>query len=184
LHQLNAMAGFAVARRDRVLVERVGDEVVLYDQEADVAHCLPASVAAVWEHADGTRSDQQLATITGLTRDALHDALEELHAAELTVTPPGHTRREAAKRILRTGALAAAAPLIYTVAIAPATAMASAGACLNTGCQGESPDQATAQAQANAFCPPECPLCDGPNAGILTGPPDAQVWVVTGVCYS
>jgi len=133
------MSGFSLARREGLLVERVGEEVVLYDQDADVAHCLPASVAAVWEHADGTRSDTQIAAITGLTRDAVRDALCELDAAGLTAAAPhtdrpGHTRREAARRILGTGALAAAAPLIYTLAIAPAAAMASGATCSNYLC--------------------------------------------------
>jgi hypothetical protein len=165
------MAGFAVARRERVLIERVGDEVVLYDQEADVAHCLPANVAAVWEHADGTRSDQQLATITGLTRDGVRDALSELSTAGLTAAapdadPPGHTRREATKRILGTGALAAAAPLIYSLAIAPAAAMASGGACeyqCNAAANFGSP--AAAQADASDVClaasAGDCTTCVG-----------------------
>jgi hypothetical protein len=187
LHQLNAMAGFAVARRDRVLVERVGDEVVLYDQEADIAHCLPASVAAVWEHADGTRSDQQLAAAAGLEPRQASDALDQLREAELIETPAdaehGHTRREAARRILGTGAVAAAAPLIYTLAIAPAAAMASGTACSYT-CEVDAEALTVVDAQYSAsilcvlYSEGDCKTCVG--SAFLQG----DKYGYSGVCYS
>jgi hypothetical protein len=179
------MSGFAQARRDGVLIERLGDEIVLYDRDADVAHCLQAAVAAVWEQADGTRSEAQIAAAAGVEEREVSDALEQLRQAGLLdEREPGHTRREATKRILRTGALAAAAPLIYTVAIAPAAAMASGDVCFTaaTSCFGQNVDQATAQAQADEACNTQCPYCDGGEGGIQVGPPGDQTWIVTGLC--
>jgi DNA-binding MarR family transcriptional regulator len=77
------MSGFACARRDGVLSERLGEEIVLYDQEADTAHCLAPALAAVWEHADGTRSDTQIAHATGLDERDVADALDQLREAGL-----------------------------------------------------------------------------------------------------
>jgi DNA-binding transcriptional ArsR family regulator len=183
------MSDFSLARTERVLVERLGEEVVVYDQDADVAHCLSPSAAAVWEHADGSRGVAQIAQATGLDEGEVSDALAQLRAAGLIEEPPaaaelGHTRREATKRILRTGALAAAAPLIYTVAIAPAAAMASAGSCAPLGCYGQDADQAVAQEQANAQCSgnADCPVCAGGDGGIQITTPNGQFWVVAGIC--
>jgi DNA-binding transcriptional ArsR family regulator len=184
------MAGFANARRERVLIERLGDEVVLYDRDADVAHCLQSAAAAVWEHADGSRSDAQIAAATGLEEREVSVALDELREAGLLETPadsePGQTRREATKRILRAGALAAAAPLIYTVAIAPAAAMASEGFCANpetlTPCYGMGSTEAAALAAGNAQCNSECPVCDGGNVLQVAPPPQPQEWIVAGIC--
>ena len=181
------MSGFATARREGVLTERLGDEVVLYDRDADVAHCLQSAAAAVWEHADGSRSDAQIAAATGLEEREVSVALDELREAGLLEEPaPGQTRREATKRILRAGALAAAAPLIYTVAIAPAAAMASEGYCENpaslTPCYGTGGTEADALAAGNAACTSECPLCDGGNALQVAPPLQPQEWVVSGIC--
>jgi hypothetical protein len=126
------MSGFSLARREQLLVERLGDEVVVYDQDADVAHCLSPSVAAVWEHADGTRSDAQIAQATGLSDGEVSDALAQLRSVGLLesaiATGGAVTRREAARRFARIGGAAFAAPLIYSVAVGPASAAAS-------GCQ-------------------------------------------------
>jgi predicted transcriptional regulator len=181
------MSGFAQARREGVLTERLGDEIILYDRDADVAHCLAANVAAVWEQADGTRSEAQIAAATGVEEHEVSDALEQLRQAGLLdEREHGHTRREATKRILRTGALAAAAPLIYTVAIAPAAAMASEGYCENpatlTPCYGTGGTEAAALAAGNAACTSECPLCDGGNALQVAPPLQPQEWVVSGIC--
>jgi DNA-binding transcriptional ArsR family regulator len=182
------MSSFACARRDGVLVERLGDEVVLYDGEADVAHCLQSAAAAVWEHADGSRSDAQIAAATGLGEREVSVALDELREARLLEEPaPGQTRREATKRILRAGALAAAAPLIYTVAIAPAAAMASEGYCAEnpgaqTPCYGMGPTEAAALAAGNAQCNSECPVCDGGDVLQVAPPFQPQEWIVSGIC--
>jgi hypothetical protein len=152
------MSGFSLARRERLLVERLGDEVVVYDQDADVAHCLAPSVAAVWEHADGTRDVAALAAATGLSDTEVDDALVQLRTVGLIEEPTvyggedGHTRREATKRIARVGALAAAAPLIYTLAISPAAAMASGNVCSQQHCGSADADVTAAQTGANSVC--------------------------------
>lgn len=187
------MSGFSLARRERLLVEKLGDEVVVYDQDAVVAHCLSPNVAAVWEHADGTRSDAQIAAATRLSDAEVGDALAQLRAAGLINEPTdegredGHTRRDATKRIVRAGALAAAAPLIYTLAIPPAAAMASGLACDFIECQGRDLVQTTAEGMANESCQSQSLVPGGFACGTceieLTQFLDNE-WVVSGVCQS
>jgi hypothetical protein len=186
------MSGFSLARRERLLVERMDGEVVVYDQDADVAHCLSPSVAAVWEHADGTRSDGQIAAATGLPEREVGDALAQLRTVGLLEEPTadggedGHTRREATKRIVRAGALAAAAPLIYTLAISPAAAMASGDVCTQISCQGdanglEAAAVPAARAMAMAFCVQQgCATCVG--GGFYE--PETMTAVFAGGCNS
>jgi hypothetical protein len=190
-HQGIWMSGLSLARRERLRVERLGDEVVVYDRDADVAHCLSPSVAAVWERADGTRSDDQIAVATGLSDTEVADALGQLRTVGLIEEPTadggadGHTRREATKRIVRAGALAAAAPLIYTLAISPAAAMASGLACDFIECQGRDLVQTTATGMANESCQSQslvpggfaCATCDVEMTQFLD-----NEWVVSGIC--
>jgi hypothetical protein len=186
------MSEFVRARSERIVVERIGDELVVYDQSADVAHCLTASVAAVWEHADGTRDVAALAAVSGLTDVEAEDALRELRAVGLLEEPAavdGHTRREATKRLIRGGALAAAAPLIYTLAIAPSSAMASGVTCSQYGCTGVSGGEAAAIAEANSQCVAlsggSCSTCSGSASAFeVFDPNTGNIWVASGVCLS
>jgi hypothetical protein len=120
------------ARRDELLEETIGEELLLYDQSSHTAHCLSAIAACVWRHCDGKRNVAQLAEIAGVGEDVVADALHELReqnllAAELQLMQsavPSISRREAIGRVARYGAAAAAAPLIVS-ATAATPAMAS-----------------------------------------------------------
>jgi Coenzyme PQQ synthesis protein D (PqqD) len=50
------------ARKDNLLVEEVGGELLIYDVTSDRAHCLNESAAAIWRHCNGTRSPETLAS--------------------------------------------------------------------------------------------------------------------------
>jgi Coenzyme PQQ synthesis protein D (PqqD) len=119
-----------MARSERLVVQRIDDELVVYDQVSHQAHCLSAVAAAVWGLCDGERSAAQIAD--ELRRDVadVDRAVDELRATELLEDPAaaGISRRDAAKRLAQIGGAAFAAPLVYSVAIGPATAAAS-------GCQ-------------------------------------------------
>src|SRR5688500_2189312 len=54
-----------IARRENLLVEEIGGEVVVYDRESDRAHSLNQTAALVWRHADGERSVAELAALVG-----------------------------------------------------------------------------------------------------------------------
>ena len=120
------------ARRDGLLEEAVGEELLLYDQESHTAHCLSPIAACVWRHCDGERDVTELARLAGagesLVADALHELREKnLLAAEpdlMRSTVPGVSRREAISQVVRYGAAAAAGSLIVS-ATAATPAMAS-----------------------------------------------------------
>jgi hypothetical protein len=122
------------ARKDGLLEETVGEELLLYDRDSHTAHCLSPIAAAVWRHCDGKRNVTELAELTGANQNLVANALQELRekdllTAEPTLTQnpaPGISRREAIGRVARIGAAAAAAPLIVS-ATAATPAMASSG---------------------------------------------------------
>ena len=57
------------ARKDQLLAQDVGDELVLYDERTHEAHRLNHTAALVWRLADGRRSLSEIAPL-------LHDALD------------------------------------------------------------------------------------------------------------
>ena len=136
------------ARTADLLVEEFGDELLIYDQRSDQAHCLTPAASRVWRACDGSTSVQQLGSALDLDAATLARALEELEACELLDYGPatGVTRREATTKLVRMGAAAASAPLIYSIT-APAPALAAsqafcealacpatAAACTSAGC--------------------------------------------------
>jgi hypothetical protein len=139
-------------RTRRVLVEELGDEVVLYDLDDDRAHLLSPNVARVWHAADGTRTVRHLRSAVVAETPAqsefiVWDALEQLAAASMIQgslimpgRPGGMTRRTILKRLALT---AVAIPVITTiVSPTPAAALTCGQTCqLNgaspTPCLGE-----------------------------------------------
>ncbi len=122
------------ARRDGLLEETLGEELLLYDQNSHTAHCLSPIAACVWRHCDGERDVSELGELAGASRDLVAGALHELREKDLLATEPqvtqstapGVSRREAIVRIARVGATAAAGSMIVS-ASAATPAMASSG---------------------------------------------------------
>jgi hypothetical protein len=121
------------ARSENLIVEELGEELLVYDMGADRGHCLSPTAARVWRHCDGHTSVEGLSARLDLDADAVDRALEELAACKLLEPTPelavvaangdGATRRELATKAVKAGAVAAAAPLIVSVA-APTPAQA------------------------------------------------------------
>lgn len=126
------------ARRDGLLEETLGEELLLYDQNSHTAHCLSPIAACVWRHCDGEHDLTGLAEFAGASANLVADALHELREKELLdaepqimqSTIPGVSRREAIVRVARYGAAAAATSLIVS-ATAATPAMASSGRTLS-----------------------------------------------------
>jgi hypothetical protein len=122
------------ARQDDLLLETVGEELLLYDQNSHTAHCLRPIAACVWRHCNGKRDVTELAELAGASEDLVADALQELREKNLLDAEPalvqrtvsGVSRREAIGRIARVGAAAAAGSMIVS-ATAATPAMASSG---------------------------------------------------------
>ena len=114
------------ARKDGLLEEGVGAELLIYDRESHVAHCLSPVAACVWRHCDGEHDLAELAALAdaeaGLVVGALQelrerDLLEADHELTLSVVP-SESRREAIGRIARYGAAAAAGSMVVSVTAA------------------------------------------------------------------
>jgi Coenzyme PQQ synthesis protein D (PqqD) len=128
------------ARRDGLLEEAVGEELLLYDRGSHTAHCLSPVAAYVWRHCDGQRHVAELAELAGVSEDLVAGALRELREKDLLVaepelmqsTVPGVSRREAIGRVGRYGAAAVAGSMIVS-ATAATPAMASSGEEILTG---------------------------------------------------
>lgn len=122
-----------LARTDELIVEDFSDEVLIYDQRNDQAHCLSREAAMVWRVCDGRTSSADLAAALDLNPAVVASAIEELEACDLLDSPPaaGITRREVSVRLAKVGGAAAAAPMIYSI-LAPTPALASSQQfCLN-----------------------------------------------------
>jgi hypothetical protein len=124
------------ARSAGLAVEDLGDEILIYDDRTDTAHCLSVTAARVWRACDGATPVVAFLVQSGLSRSDLTSALNRLDDLSLLdrvlrVEParPGISRRQAVGRM----AAAAMGPLIVSVA-AP-TAMAIASRLPRTNCQ-------------------------------------------------
>jgi DNA-binding transcriptional regulator YhcF (GntR family) len=118
-----------LAKAADLLVEEFGDELLIYDQRGDRAHCLTSTASRVWEACDGSTSVRQLGLALNLDAATVVRALEQLEACGLLDSGPaaGVTRREATAKLVSIGAAAASAPLIYSIT-APAPALAASQA--------------------------------------------------------
>ena len=125
------------ARQRGVLVEHVGDETVVFDEERKSAHSLNRSASLVWRHCDGEHSVQQLAAIlepelgADDAQPVVDYAIEELSRAHLLEASPNGqanavSRRDAIRKMSFAGAAAIALPVVMSIA-APTPAMAASG---------------------------------------------------------
>jgi hypothetical protein len=122
------------SRHDGLLIDHVGDETIVYDEERQQAHSLNRPAAIVWQASDGEHTVEQLATVFGETlgvdadKSVVEYALDELarvHLLEESDGAPSMTRRDAVRRMSLAGA-AVAIPVILSLA-APTAAMAASG---------------------------------------------------------
>jgi hypothetical protein len=125
------------ARHEHLLVQEVGDELVIYDLESGHAHRLNRPAALVWRRCDGRTSPAEIATAlrseAGLPADekVVWLALRNLEDASLLrapVAPPtgrvGISRRELMKDLGAAGALML--PVVSSI-VAPTAAVAQYG---------------------------------------------------------
>jgi hypothetical protein len=177
------------ARKDGLLEETVGEELLLYDRDSHTAHCLSPIAACVWRHCDGEHDVTELAELAGTSESLVADALHELREKDLLAaepelvqsTIPGLSRREAIGRVARYGAAAAGASLIVS-ATAATPAMASSEEIEGEGtllcCQCRTVNdvicacRVNSSYQNNTTCTTYCrtlPPCGTSASGAVTG---------------
>jgi hypothetical protein len=113
------------ARRDDLLTQEMGEELVVYDHTSQTAHRLNHSAALVFGAADGTRTETQLSAIIeqelGATngKELLELALQRLQEANLLQENQGISRGW--KSLLAGAGIALLLPVMETL-LAPAAA--------------------------------------------------------------
>ncbi len=126
------------AREERLVVEEMPDEVLVYDLDRHKAHCLNHTAALVWKHCDGQTPVQDIALIlrdelnTPVDEEVVWFSLEQLSRARLLREPitrpgakPGLTRRELVRRVGLAAALSV--PLVTSILAPTAFAALSCG---------------------------------------------------------
>src|ERR1700678_1829797 len=105
------------ARQERLVVQELGDETLVYDRETDVAHCLGPVAARVWRNCDGNHDLGEIALLVTEPPGLVADAVDELREKGLLQTPAspregvaGMSRRGALGRMAKIGAGVATAP--------------------------------------------------------------------------
>lgn len=167
------------ARRDGLLEETVGEELLLYDQKSHTAHCLSPIAACVWRHCDGEYDLAGLAQLVGASENLVAGALHELREKDLLVvepelmqsTIPGESRREAIGRAARYGAAAAAGSMIVSATAATPAMAASSTVCCQCVSQNKDCDCTTMASPGNlvtceTFCS-KSTKCGQPTIGFL-----------------
>ena len=132
------------ARTDRLLIQELADEILIYDLDTNEAHCLNQTAALVWKHCDGKMTISQIAkTLTAETKSTVDDELVLLACHQLAKShlmqgqfpgmsvSSGLSRRQAMSRIGT--AAAVSLPLVSSIvapgAVQAATCRPSGAAC-------------------------------------------------------
>ena len=125
------------ARHNDLVVQELGDEVLVYDLKLHQAHCLNRTAALIWEHCDGKQTvgglarmlEQKLGVVTD--EEVVWLGLRQLNKFHLlqkrmapSAGPERISRRELGRRL--GAATALSLPLIVSVA-APTAAQAATG---------------------------------------------------------
>lgn len=163
----------ARAREDRLVVQELPDEVLVYDLDRHKAHCLNRTAALVWRHCDGRTTAAEMACLLEkelkfpVDEAVVWLALGRLgraHLLEERVRPPagaaGLSRREVVRRLALAGGLLVLLPLVSSI-VAP-TAAHAASCISNAACEA-----------LNKPCP-GTPVCEYPGQCCLCCRPGKQ----------
>jgi hypothetical protein len=183
---------FPRRRFDRLVCERVGEELVIFDPDTNRVHGLHPVAARVFEGCDGTRDPQALAANAGCTPAEAADALGQLDAGGLldTLGPlaavTGVARREALKRFAKLGAVAGSAPLIVSAFVNTPLAHASTNstctACTSSCPTGYSCDPSGYCIPSNCSFITTCTTGSSCFAGVVSGTCQAAACGTSHLC--
>lgn len=131
------------ARREKLTVQELPEETLVYDLVAAKAHCLNRTAALVWKRCDGHTASAELAAVLGrelgkpVPEAVIELAVEQLARRSLLETPVA-AASEAARRsrrdVLRKFAgVAAALPVVMTLMVPAASAQVSPRQCVSNG---------------------------------------------------
>ena len=135
-----------VARRERLLVREVEDELVVYDLERHRAHSLSRAAALIWRHCDGRATVTELAALLHRELGAAPDEtavwmvlrrLGKAHLLRDPVTVPAHavscSRRELVRRMAAFGGLALVSSILVPGPVqAQSACLPDGAACISS----------------------------------------------------
>jgi hypothetical protein len=131
-----------LARKEGLLIERLPDEVLIYDLDRKKAHCLNGSAALIWDHCDGKTSVQEILRILQqqehgkIDADVVRLGLDQLVEARLIdtpVVPSGVSGRLSRRDLVKRIGVAVSIPLVASILAPTASAALS---CVNRPCPG------------------------------------------------
>jgi hypothetical protein len=122
------------ARTNRLVIQTLSDETLVYDLDRDLAHCLNPTAASVWRRCDGSRTTKQIArSLSADLRQPVEEkvvrlALDQLSRHHLLVEGRLPSRMSALSRreiirVLATTAVVALPVVASIVAPRPANAV-------------------------------------------------------------
>ena len=123
-----------LARRERLLIEDLSDEVLVYDLDRKKAHCLNQTAALIWNHCDGKTSLEEMAVIlqqrseVKVDHDVVWYGLDQLRRARLieeSVAMPNGTSKVSRRDLIRTLGLAVSIPTVVSILAPKASAALS-----------------------------------------------------------
>jgi hypothetical protein len=149
------------ARTEKLVVENLGDEMVIYDLDTNVAHALKPLAAAVYTYADGERTPAEIAELASyrlsasITEAEVAEAIDQLDSLSLFVSPiidvhTGLSRRQALKTFAAAGG---GAMLVMSVATTAAQACVTCSTVPSSGLK------CTTNSLGDAG-PGDCKLCN------------------------
>jgi hypothetical protein len=131
-----SMANRPKARSEQLLVQRTGQETLVYDERSHRAHCLDARATRVWELCDGERTEVEIAASYGegeAGRAVVSWTLGELEKSALLEGSSDAARAALSRRALMRTVGLAAIPVI--LAITAPRARAAVSTCSPVGQQ-------------------------------------------------
>ncbi|HUG54020.1 MAG TPA: PqqD family protein [Vicinamibacteria bacterium] len=121
-------------RRDSILVERLGDETLVYDLERHRAHSLNHTAGLVWSACNGDRDSAAIARhiasdVPGATADLVDVALARLARARLVTGGVIHRRAALRRLSLAAGLLPVVSSIVVPEPAQAATCSPAGGCC-------------------------------------------------------
>lgn len=121
-----------LSRKDDLLIQKILDEIVIYDKKSERMHCLNVSSAAIWELCDGKTPVSEIALKLSRKLDfscdeeivmqALQD-FESLELLEKDFSLPAAQKLSRRNLVKEAAKVAVLLPLVTTIT-APASVMA------------------------------------------------------------
>jgi hypothetical protein len=131
------------ARKSRLLVRELAEEVLVYDEEGHRAHCLNRTAALVWKSCDGKTPVARIAERVGgqlstrVPEELVWLALEQLAEFDLLAggaRPPESPGLISRRGMLRRLGIAAAVSLPLITSVVSPNAADAASPCDETNC--------------------------------------------------